>query len=176
MRDLYHPRGVRDYSLRRDAPIPGTVTRSWLRFSGFALLVIEETWNNADTRGTYLDGELMNRVALYGVVDSVSTRRLRWYQTLNRRRSRDACYVVAEVARYNPRVCLMLTDRVIGGFVSLPLYSRARQFLDLQLARDWLEGDPILDDGTIRQRLDCGMAGLMSGNWKAPDPSYVPLA
>lgn len=54
--------------------------------------------------------------------------------------------------------------------MQLPFYSRARQFDDLQPARVWLQGDPMLDDGTIWLRLDGGLTRLESINWNSKDP------
>jgi hypothetical protein len=133
------------FSLRSHAPIPGIVTDAWLHFSGVELLVVEEVWNDSDTRGTGLDGEILNRVALYGVVDLPATH----FQA-----------VIAEVARYHPRVIMLPPRRRTDGPSPLPLYSMARRFVDLQQARGWLEHEPILHEGTIRQRLDDGLGRL----------------
>jgi hypothetical protein len=85
MSNIFTPHRVQKYSLRSNAPIPGTVTDSWLNFTGVKLLLIEDVWNSSETRGTYLDGKIMNRVALYGAVDSACAGRVGWFQTLHRR-------------------------------------------------------------------------------------------
>jgi hypothetical protein len=169
MSNTFAAHHVRNYSLRRNAPIPGIVTDSWIRFSGVELLVVEEVWNTDETRGTSLDGEIMNRVALYGVVDSVYTGQLRWFQRMRVRQRSDVSTVIAEVSRYNPRVVMLAPDRHRGGPIQVPLYSLAQQFDDLQQARVWLEGDPMLGDLAIRHRLDSGLLRLNSVNWHSRD-------
>jgi hypothetical protein len=152
---------AREYSLRSNAPIPGVVTESWLHFAGVELLAIEEVWNDTDTRGTRLDGEILNRIALYGVIDSTETGCMHWFRSLGRRRqSVKFAQIAAEVRRYNPRVVFLPPGRERNGPNPLPLYSKARQFVDLQAARDWLECDAMLDEGTMRDRVSDGLDRL----------------
>jgi hypothetical protein len=113
--------------------------------------------------GTHLDGEILNRVALYGVLEAADAPRMRWYPRLRRRQSEPAVTtIVAEINRYNPRVILLLPRRGTLEPRQLPLYSKAQRFSDLRQARDWLEGDPMLSEGTIRQVLDAGLEQLRS--------------
>jgi len=144
---------IQEYSLRSDAPIPGAVTSSWLHFSGIELLSIEETWNDIDTIGTHLDGEILNRVALYSVLKAADS---------PREGNRTVTAIVAEINRYNPRVIVLLPLKGTFEPRRLPLYSKAQRFSDLRQARDWLECDPMLSEGTIRQYLDAGLERLMS--------------
>lgn len=103
---------VQEYSLRADAPIPGTVTSSWLHFRGIELLSVEKPWNDIDTRGTHLDGEILNRVALYGVLEAADS---------PRKGNRTVTAIVAEINRYNPRVIMLLPGRLTFGPNPLPL-------------------------------------------------------
>jgi hypothetical protein len=144
---------VQEYSLRADAPIPGAVTSSWLRFLGIELLSVEETWNDIDTVGTHLDGEILNRVALYGVLQTADS---------PRKGNPAVTAIMAEINRYNPRVIVLLPGRLKSGPNPLPLYSKAQRFSDLRQARDWLEDDSMLGEGTIRQVLDAGLERLMA--------------
>jgi hypothetical protein len=156
-----HP--VQEYSLRADAPIPGAVTSSWLHFRGIELLSVEEKWNDIDTIGTHLDGEIFNRVALYGVLEVAESRSNEWVSNTASSTGRsDFTAIVAEITRYNPRRILLLPNRLKGGPNPLPLYSKAQRFSDLRQAQDWLEGDPMLGEGTIRQALDAGLERLRS--------------
>jgi hypothetical protein len=144
---------VREFSLRADAPIPGTVTSSWLHFRGIELLSVEEPWNDIGTIGTHLDGEILNRVALYGVLKAARS---------PRKGIPAVTAIVAEITRYNPRMILLLPRRGTLEPRQLPLYSKAQRFSDLRQARAWLESDPMLTEGTIRLALDAGLERLMS--------------
>jgi len=167
MSNTFAANHLRTYSLRDNAPIPGIVTDSWLRFSGRELLVVEEVWITDETRGTSLDGEIINRVALYGVAGPAPNGPLSWFQCMRRRPGIDLSTVVAEVTRYHPRVVVLPPDRQRGGPLQLPLYSLAQIFDDLQPARAWLEGNPMLGDLAIRDRFDRGITRLNAVNWRS---------
>lgn len=138
---------IRSYSLRGDAPIPGTVTLSHLRFEGLPLLEIEEVWNDADTAGTYLDGEILNRVAIY-----------REYQKTWFGHWRPGAAYFAEEVRYNPRVCLIPPNRIKEN--PIPRFSRASGFSSFEEAIRWVRQGSLVSEGTIGKSFEAQIDGL----------------
>lgn len=142
----------REFSLRANSPVPGSVTESWLHFSGVTLFEAEEVWNDSGTAGTWLDGEILNRVAIYGVIRAKVRRQLRWIYQKTTQPTPEA--FVGEVARYNPRVFFALPGRPWGGPNRIPFFARAGQFLSLRLAIESILKEPLIAEGSLLKRLD----------------------
>ncbi len=87
---------------------------------------MEAAGNDARTRGTPLDGEIVNRLAIY---------------------ERSEGGYVAEQLRYNPRV--ILVGRSFSQSEPLPLMSRAREFDTVTEAMSWIEAEPLVAEGNL---------------------------
>lgn len=98
-----------------------------LQFCGRIFVQAEDVWNDARTRGTPLDGEIVNRLTIY--------------------EKSNGSYV-AEQLRYNPRV--ILVGRSFSQSAPLPLMSRAREFDTISKAMAWIEAGPLIAEGNLR--------------------------
>lgn len=97
-----------------------------LQFCGRVIVQVEDVWNDARTRGTPLDGEIMNRLAIY---------------------ERSEGGYVAEQLRYNPRV--IFVGRSFSQSEPLPLMSRAREFDTFTEAMAWISAGPLVAEGNL---------------------------
>ncbi len=127
--------------LRSDEPPPtGTNTsQPDLVFLGVALLEVEREWSGV--RGDPLDGEILDRVAIYrdvGLSRLVPSQIGKPY--------------VAEERRYNLRA-IFVPD-------PLPLLSRSRRFETLPIAADWLRDGFLLEDAELRQEFEAHLERL----------------
>jgi len=122
------------FELRSDEPPPAgsNTSKPDLIFKGTTLLELERAWTGA--RGTRLEGEIFDRVAVYR--SAGATRR--WLLRSG--------FYVAEERRYNPRVILAPDP--------IPLLSRARKFDSLQAAVVWLREGTLLEDAELRSEFE----------------------
>jgi hypothetical protein len=135
--------------------VPGTVTDSWLRFTGILLIEVEEPWDDTERASGPPPGEIINRIALHAVVDSKHQRRSRWLRWLGRKDVSGGCTgFVGEVARFNPRALVASSRRQRNGPNPLPFFSRAEQFSSLGDAIEWLSTQPLIAEGSLRVQLD----------------------
>lgn len=118
-----------------DPPPSGNNTQEAdLVFSGEVVFEIEEAWNDDKSRGTPLDGEVFDRIALYRVANNKS------YLGISK-----ADTYVAEMSRYNPRV--IINPRALSGN-PIPFFSFAKGFTNVEEASRWLfEGELASNDG-----------------------------
>jgi len=130
---------IQKYALRSYDPIRGSNPPiPDLHFIGVLILGVEGVWNDIETRGTYLDGKIMNRIAIYktnGLIPFKSG-------------MKDGKYI-AEQCRYNPIV--ILDPRRLSAN-PIPFFSRAIEFDSLERAIEWIENSSLIDDGNLRKK------------------------
>lgn len=123
----------REIGLRRNDP-PGcydSTLEKNLVFRGRIVIEVEDTWNDERTLGTNLDGEILNRIAIYASSAGGDGKRF-----------------VGEQCRYNPRVILKSPEIVASG--GLPLMSLAEEFDEFDRAVSWILAGPLIEHGQIR--------------------------
>jgi hypothetical protein len=132
---------TRRFALRSDDPTPhGSNThKADMVFEGLLLLQLEQVWNDDTTRGTHLDGEIFERVAIY---------REPGKRRFLRPRAPDR--FIAEESRYNLRVIF----NPHGADNPIPFFSRAKRFQSLELAAEWLLSGNVASHGALRNRLE----------------------
>lgn len=142
---------VRKFELHSNALLPGSITHGRdLSFEGRLLIEVEDAWNDAETVGTYLVGEIVNRLAIYEK-EPVK---------LAFRRPQQGARFVAEQARYNPRVILKPPRRVRRA--PIPFFSKAVELNSFDQAVAWIEAGELIAEGQLREKFTDKVLG-----WRA---------
>ena len=141
-RPLWEVKGqVERYALRSDDPVPGSNEHvADLCFEGRLLIEVEDVWNDAETLGTYLDGEIVNRLAVYE--RAMASRAFR--------RPQQGVRFVAEQARYNPRA--ILNPPRGARRAPIPFFSKAVESESFEHAVAWIEAGELIAEGQLRQK------------------------
>jgi hypothetical protein len=140
---MHGPNQWKQIALRRNDPAPSysNSLEKDLCFSGRVILKVEEIWNNELTLGTRLDGEIVNRVAIYERADGG---------------------YVAEQLRFNPRV--IFNPHARGDLSKrIPFMSLAEEFRTVDAALAWIQQGMLIREGDLSRRLNKEIARVAAG-------------
>ena len=128
------PEGLRRFELRsNDPPSHGSNSHPGdLIFYGATIFEAERVWNNEETRGTSLDGEILDRIAIY--------------QELGRD-NMQSDQIYAEISRYNPRV-------IVSGTTQIPFFSYVKGFPSVNRAAEYIHSGSISVPSELLRKLD----------------------